>query len=220
MPQGGHANFFVSPQIWKPQILWLIPQSQIRKFLSCSHSANRNSTLNLLIRKSTNFPACKISKFASNKAVFLIKIRSGLSLIFFYLSTHPLASPRRTWPAIGRSAPTVGCGEKSGRKQCLLASLLRKLLPSPPTTIPSALITSCCRAARAAAACEGRRETPGWRPCTWKGEWQHACRRNLPFQSTNVQGKPKWQQLGRQDVFSAGKVYLFSIHTISQNSAP
>jgi hypothetical protein len=31
--RGGQANFFWSPQITNPQILWLIPQSKIRKFL-------------------------------------------------------------------------------------------------------------------------------------------------------------------------------------------
>ncbi len=33
--KGGQANFFVSPQIANPQILELIPQSQVRKFLRC-----------------------------------------------------------------------------------------------------------------------------------------------------------------------------------------
>jgi hypothetical protein len=34
--KGGHANFFVSPQIANPQILEIIPQSQARKFLRCA----------------------------------------------------------------------------------------------------------------------------------------------------------------------------------------
>jgi hypothetical protein len=49
----GHANFFVNPQIKNPQILGLIPQSQMK---------NR--------------------KFVRKKAVFLIQIRIGLPLIF------------------------------------------------------------------------------------------------------------------------------------------
>jgi hypothetical protein len=36
LTKGGNANFFVGPQIANPQILGLIPQSQIRKFLRCA----------------------------------------------------------------------------------------------------------------------------------------------------------------------------------------
>ncbi len=41
----GQANFFQSPQIAKPQILGLIPQLQIRKFLSCARILYRKSEI-------------------------------------------------------------------------------------------------------------------------------------------------------------------------------
>jgi hypothetical protein len=70
--KGEHGNFCVSPQITNPQILGLIPQLQIRKFLRCanphianpqifleSNSANRKS-VKAVFDPDSHWFACKV----------------------------------------------------------------------------------------------------------------------------------------------------------------
>jgi hypothetical protein len=87
-PKVGKQIFFVSPQITNTQILGLILQSQVRKFLTCAIpqianpqicnelSANSKSAQFLGVTKSQN------REFAWKKAMFLIQIRIRLPLIF------------------------------------------------------------------------------------------------------------------------------------------
>ncbi len=67
--------------------------------------------------------------------MFLIQIRSGLSLIFFYLNTHPLASPRRPWPVIGQPPLWGGARRVAKSSACLLRcfeSCFRRRRPFQP----------------------------------------------------------------------------------------
>jgi len=63
--QNGRANFFVSPQLAYPQILGLIPQSQIRKFLRCASpqiAKPQICNVQFANHKSTNFFGVPVRK--------------------------------------------------------------------------------------------------------------------------------------------------------------
>jgi hypothetical protein len=88
--KGGHANLFVSPRVANPQILGLIQQYQISKFLRCvsirKSQIRKFVMINPHIANLQIFLGFPVSKSAicKEKAVFLIQIRICLPLILVF----------------------------------------------------------------------------------------------------------------------------------------
>jgi hypothetical protein len=57
--KGGHAIFFVSPQSANLQILGLIPQSQVRKFLRCASPHRKIRKFGMINPQIANSRICK-----------------------------------------------------------------------------------------------------------------------------------------------------------------
>jgi hypothetical protein len=81
--KGEQANFFVSPQITHPQILGLIPQLQIRKFLRCESLQIANPQI------------CLESKSANRKSVNLLGQKQCLIQILIGLPLRYFLYPRK-----------------------------------------------------------------------------------------------------------------------------
>ncbi len=86
-------QIFFSPQTANLQILELIPQSQIPKFLRCASLQIRKFVIiNPQIRKFPWFPNLQISNLQifKEKTVFLFQIHTGFCNIIFYLPKYVL----------------------------------------------------------------------------------------------------------------------------------
>jgi hypothetical protein len=79
---------FVSPQIANPHIVWLIPQFQIRKFLSCSIPQIANpqicNFLGVPVRKFANLQGKKKQCFRSRSTFKIIFVKRKIMYLLIY----------------------------------------------------------------------------------------------------------------------------------------